>query len=233
MGSSPGSRRLRRVAVLAGLPLVLAGAFATPAHAVQVCDGMTEAFAASLGYVTFSGTAANETFIDTSGAWVWAHGGGGNDTIESGSGHDRICGGAGNDTITTGDGLDSTFGDTGNDTINLGPGVIDHAQGGKDNDTINGGPGPDVIYGDDQPGALPSTAGADVLDGGDDDDTLYGGPGRDDLLGKSGTDQLFGEDGNDILKGGNGPANEADEGDGGAGLGDQCVQLEVAPVNCP
>jgi Ca2+-binding RTX toxin-like protein len=223
------------LSMAASLALVT-GAAVIPASAaafVPTCDGFTQAQAAALGYATFQGTSADETFVDTSGAWVWAWGGGGNDTIESGSGDDRICGGGGNDSVTTGDGLDSVYGDAGNDTIDLGPGVFDIARGGKDTDTINGGTGPDSIYGDDQPGALPSTVGADVLDGGPDDDDLFGGPGIDVLRGGSGTDRLFGDDGNDILKGGNGPLGELDEGDGGGGLSDRCVQLELPAVNCP
>ncbi|MBA3492589.1 MAG: hypothetical protein H0T87_00265 [Gammaproteobacteria bacterium] len=200
--------RFTRNAVL-GLACLAASAQA-PA---QTCGGVTQATALNNGYTTFQGGAANDTFVDTSGAAIWAHGGGGNDTLESGSGDDIICGGGGNDTITTGDGNDDAFGGTGNDTI-------------------YGGRGPDSIYGDDQPGLLPSTVGADVLDGGPDDDELSGGPGSDNLLGKSGTDQLFGDDGNDILNGGT-SVGDADEGDGGGGLGDQCVQLEVAAVNCP
>jgi Ca2+-binding RTX toxin-like protein len=205
----------------------------TQAVAQVSCGGFTEAQAAALGYDTFQGNANDNTYTNNTGNWVWADGGGGNDTLISNSGNDIMCGGPGNDTIETKGGFDSAYGGFGNDTIKLGDGDFDYAEGGEGNDSIYGGSGPDLAYGDDQPGAVPSAVGADFLDGGDEDDQLFGGPGSDNLLGKSGTDRLFGDEGNDILKGGNGPAGEADEGDGGTGLGDQCVQFEVGPFNCP
>ena len=48
-----------------------------PAEAALVleCNGFTEADAQTLGYVTWRGTAADESFTDVTGAWVWASGG--------------------------------------------------------------------------------------------------------------------------------------------------------------
>ena len=70
-------RHQRRIALLAGLPLVLGCVLTVPAEAALVleCNGFTEADAQTLGYVTWRGTAADESFTDVTGAWVWASGG--------------------------------------------------------------------------------------------------------------------------------------------------------------
>ena len=63
--------------------------------------------------------------------------GGGNDSIQGGTGWDWISGGAGNDTLHGGDQDDTIFGGAGNDVI----------YGGRQMDYLEGGAGADTIYG--------------------------------------------------------------------------------------
>ncbi|WEJ80124.1 calcium-binding protein (plasmid) [Paracoccus versutus] len=63
--------------------------------------------------------------------------GGGNDSIQAGTGWDWISGGAGNDTLHGGDQDDTIFGGAGNDLI----------YGGHQMDYLEGGAGADTIYG--------------------------------------------------------------------------------------
>lgn len=63
--------------------------------------------------------------------------GGGNDSIQAGTGWDWISGGAGNDTLHGGDQDDTIFGGAGNDLI----------FGGHQMDYLEGGAGADTIYG--------------------------------------------------------------------------------------
>jgi Ca2+-binding RTX toxin-like protein len=102
---------------------------------------------------------------------LWAEGGAGNDTINSGTRQDKLEGGTGNDTINGNSGAD----------------VID---GGDGNDTLNGDSGADVMTGG---------TGNDVMTGGTGNDTMSGGDGHDTLTGNAGADSLSGNAGNDII----------------------------------
>lgn len=69
------------------------------------------------------------------------------DTVNGGSGNDRLNGGAADDTLNGQDGNDTLDGDSENDTLNGGAGD-DDLTGDDANDTIDGGPGRDRINGD-------------------------------------------------------------------------------------
>jgi Ca2+-binding RTX toxin-like protein len=111
-------------------------------------------------------------------------GGGGNDVLRLGSGHDIGYGDADDDRI---------FGKGGDDTIYGGTGA-DYIEGGNGRDFLSGGDHDDVLRGD---------ASLDTLDGGQGDDTLYGGIGRDTFVfqnGDAGRDVIKDwEDGSDWL----------------------------------
>lgn len=228
-----GHRHLRRVALLAGLPLVMVGVTTAPAQAAVECGGFTQVDAAALGYTTLMGGPGPDTLIGPAGTATWVFAGDGPDIIQTGSDQDLVCGKLGNDIITTGEGFDQVWGGDGKDVLDVGAGP-DHAEGGQGDDVIFGGPDNDVLYGDNPPNVLvPPTTGADTLSGGEGDDELRGGPSADHLMGNSGTDRLFGDEDDDLLDGGTSPG-DADEGDGGAGSSDLCVQIDVLPpLNCP
>jgi subtilisin family serine protease len=86
------------------------------------------------------------------------------DSIEGGTGRDRLLGQAGNDTIV---------GQAGNDTID----------GGDDLDSLSGGAGSDRISGGGGNDHLSGGSEADILVGGWDSDWLDGGIGNDRLVG--------------------------------------------------
>jgi hypothetical protein len=101
---------------------------------------------------------------------------GGNDTINTGSGDDRIEGGTidGDDSISGGGGRDLLFGQTGSDSISGGSGD-DVIIGGTGSDYLNGGDGSDLFMhglgdGSDTINAGSGVAWTDVID-------LGGGPG--------------------------------------------------------
>jgi Ca2+-binding RTX toxin-like protein len=224
-----GHRHLRRVALLAGLPLVMVGIATTPAQAQAVvqCGGFNGPPA---GYIGFVGGPGPDVYVGPAGAAVWAVGLGGNDTITTSSDLDIVCGNDGDDTITTNGSRDNAWGGAGNDRVSLGAGP-DFAEGGPGNDDISGGLDNDVLYGDTPPGGPvpPPPGGADTLRGNDGDDELRGGPLADILLGNAGDDSLFGDGGIDELNGG----ADVDDGDGGPGA-DTCQQIEnpLSPA-CP
>jgi Ca2+-binding RTX toxin-like protein len=74
------------------------------------------------------------------------YGSGGDDTITTGRGRDRIYGGGGDDVIRAGDGRDIVYGEGGADSIDgqEGSDVID---GGQNDDTVKGGRGVDRVSG--------------------------------------------------------------------------------------
>jgi Ca2+-binding RTX toxin-like protein len=86
-------------------------------------------------------------------------GAGGNDTIDGGTGNDKLYGAGGADKLTGGDGNDQLFGGGGSDSLS----------GGRGKDTLNGGTGNDKL-----------TGGADVnkYAGGAGDDTVNARNGR-------------------------------------------------------
>lgn len=71
------------------------------------------------------------------------------------------------------------------------------------NDTILAGAGNDLLYGDDNSGAVVDgiQTGNDSLFGQDGNDTIYGGLGNDSLWGGNNNDTLYGGSGNDYLNG--------------------------------
>lgn len=140
----------------------------------------------------------------------YVSGGGGNDSIVTGSGDDTVLGNGGDDSIRLGDGNDEAGGGDGRDTID--------GQGGNDN--LWGGAGNDLIYGG---------SGADTLSGGADNDTLYAGTGDDQMGGGSGNDLIYAGDGNDTFGGDSGNdtiwAGEGND-QGGGGTGDDVIYGE-------
>lgn len=116
-------------------------------------------------------------------------GAGGDDFLMGLAGSDSIDGGSGNDRII-GDGYvndpDPRYNPWGN------TGVADTLRGEAGRDYISGGFGNDVIIGG---------ADQDFLDGASEDDTIEGGAGNDVLAGGLGNDLLSGDAGNDFLYG--------------------------------
>ncbi|MFC5358033.1 calcium-binding protein, partial [Azospirillum himalayense] len=155
----------------------------------------------------------------------------GSDTIDGGTGTDRVVldfSSASSIGTTLYDGGDNSYNIQPQDAVRFRYGV--YANGTHhyidlrniEQVSITGGSGTDYLYGL----ALADTlvgnngndflwggAGNDSLDGGFGDDTLDGGDGDDTLLGGSDRDRLLGGNGNDTLSGGNGN----DTLDGGAG----------------
>jgi len=125
---------------------------------------------------------------------VVAHGGPGDDFLESAAGPDVLFGDDGNDTLLGADGNDVLSGDDGNDILD----------GGQGADRLNGGTGADVLLGGDGADRLLGEEGDDALDGGAGNDVLDGGAGADQLNGGDGDDVLSGGEGTDVLRGGPG-----------------------------
>lgn len=107
------------------------------------------------------------------------------ESIDAGTGNDRVRAGGGNDTVFGGQGNDTIDGDAGDDSLS----------GGTDKDRLRGGTGND---------SLTAGTGQSQLEGGSGDDSLTGGPAGDTLLGGNGDDSLTGLAGNDSIKSGNG-----------------------------
>ncbi|CZF77733.1 Hemolysin, chromosomal [Grimontia celer] len=117
------------------------------------------------------------------------------DTIDGGTGNDKIYAGDDADIVHGGEGDDQIFGGKGDDTL-YGDEGADDIRGGQGNDTVYGGEGDDVLYG---------KAGNDTLDGGAGNDKLFGNAGSNTLLGGTGNDKLYA---------GNGTNNRLDGGEG-------------------
>lgn len=149
--------------------------------------------------------------IDTTGysRSVTVNGGGGNDTILTGSAADLINGGDGDDSIDSGLGGDTVNGDAGTDSISATGDrnftITDASFIGFDTDTLSS---IDRVFltGGDSANTLDATSfsGSAVLSGGAGNDTLLGGSGNDILNGGDGADVLKGRAGNDLINGGAG-----------------------------
>ncbi|TCK07577.1 LEPR-XLL domain-containing protein [Marinobacterium mangrovicola] len=177
---------------------------------------------------------------------------GGNDTITSGNGRDRIIGGAGSDTVHSGDNEDIIFGDNGK--ISYDDGVIttietlDYVGGPTDgagvyNDTLNGEGGNDIIFGGLQgsPDIINGGAGDDILlgdngkltydaDAGGDLSTLDtiesyqdGMGGADTISGEAGSDTILGGTGGDTIYGDDVSASNGSDDGGDLIIGDNAV----------
>jgi CubicO group peptidase (beta-lactamase class C family) len=124
---------------------------------------------------------------------------GGNDILRGASrqanvlfgneGNDTLRGGRQDDTLNGGSGNDRLFGNRGNDLLVGGSGD-DYLSGGEGDDRLKGSAGKDELFGD---------AGNDYLDGGFGVDTLNGGQGNDVLMDYYGGDRLTGGKGKDIF----------------------------------
>jgi Ca2+-binding RTX toxin-like protein len=157
---SPGNDTLRMTATRIGDK---AGAtFTTPSGSVSM-----RVSAASNGINVRLGD-GDDTFVgEGTFGLLFVDGGGGNDRIVGGDGHELLAGGAGKDSIDGG---------LGNDRLN--------GHGG--NDKLSGGGGADRLFG---------YAGNDFLDGGSSGDRFDGGAGLDTMFGQSGDDRFFTVDG--------------------------------------
>jgi len=86
----------------------------------------------------------------------------GDDTIDSGGGHDVVFGAEGDDDLDGGAGNDWLFGGEGDDDLDGGAGG-DFLFGGEGADTIAGGTGDDLISGDEGDDTLTGGTGADTF----------------------------------------------------------------------
>lgn len=141
---------------------------------------------------------------------VTLYGNGGNDTLSSSGGDDRLVGGTGNDLLNSRGGNDTLLPGTGVDTV----------MGGADIDEVNFYNvsqnvviSLDGIANDGAVGTNNTSVGADIenavggsgndsITGNSEDNVLDGDRGNDTLLGLGGLDVLFGRNGNDLLNGG-------------------------------
>ena len=144
------------------------------------------------------------------------------DTVAGGAGNDVLVGSQGNDQLDGGDGDDLIYGGLSEEVLNL-PDAVDPAP--DDNrDTISGGAGNDTIYGRDDDDVIDAGTGNDLVYGGidedtviggDGDDVIYGDQGDDSLSGQAGSDTVYGGDGNDIVGGGISDGDDVVHGDAG------------------
>ncbi len=159
---------------------------------------------------------------------VFALGGDGDDTIDTGDGDDTALGGAGHDAIDAGDGDDIVRVQSGNDEIDGGLGV-DMIRGGRgsnevadnvsgtvtvDGDSVSSDSGDDIRHA--SAGLLlRGSENADIfnaamatvsieIEGNDGDDVITGSPDDDLLFGGDGNDIIVGGDGDDLIDGGDG-----------------------------
>jgi Ca2+-binding RTX toxin-like protein len=147
--------------------------------------------------VTYYGSEGDDSFRNETSLCAIAFGNGGRDHLVGGNSSDELHGGEGDDDIDGRDGNDTLFGDGG----------LDFLYGGDGDDTLNGG------------------AGDDQLGGGTGNDRLFGDEVNDTLLGGAGADMLYGGWGNDLLQGDQDGDQDRLEGDGGADVFIQFVQL--------
>ncbi|MCH8149420.1 MAG: calcium-binding protein, partial [Planctomycetes bacterium] len=146
------------------------------------------------------------------------NGGSGKDKLLGTLGNDLIHGNGDNDTIVGWAGDDLLYGDDGSDVI-LGWLGTNKIFGGNGADILVGGFGVDCIYGEDGTDLIVGLHGDDHLEGGmksdivignNGDDLLRGGEGIDLLIGDlslppdPGNDTIYGDDGFDVLIGGDG-----------------------------
>ncbi|MBT6144559.1 MAG: hypothetical protein HOH74_03955, partial [Gemmatimonadetes bacterium] len=136
--------------------------------------------------IVIEGTNRSETFIlsDNIDIDTVVRGRGGNDTIVTGAGNDRVEGGDGNDTIFTKAGDDVLLGGTGDDKLMSGLG----------SDTSDGGAGDDLLDENEGRSNTVVTLSSEI-------NILRGGAGNDIILGSPGKDTIDGGSGNDLLSG--------------------------------
>jgi Ca2+-binding RTX toxin-like protein len=137
--------------------------------------------------------------------------GGGNHSIDLGSGNDfaalaanatTLIGGEGADRLSVNGNWNLLQGGLGADTL-TGSGLGNTLQGGDGDDRIvTTAGGQSRLQGGEGQDRLTSGTGADTLDGGAGADSLDGGLGNDVLIGGAGADTLRGGAGRDILQGG-------------------------------
>lgn len=106
----------------------------TSGSTITGTTGMNLTATATAVAVTFTGTAANDTFNSGSGADTLT-GGAGDDTLNGYSGNDILIGGVGDDTLDGGSGSDTLSGGAGDDTLNTSGGT-DSYDGGEGTDTL-------------------------------------------------------------------------------------------------
>jgi RTX calcium-binding nonapeptide repeat (4 copies) len=90
------------------------------------------------------GHGTRDAWLPTSGGWLAAYGGDGNDVIVGTRRRDYLYGGLGDDRLTGSGGKDDIFGDEGNDRISAGSGA-DYVDPGYGSDSVNSGSGDDFI----------------------------------------------------------------------------------------
>jgi len=133
---------------------------------------------------------------DLLGLWdvtvpVTAHGGAGEDLIETGTAADDVHAGPGQDAIAT---------RGGDDTVHAGD-DRDRVEGGPGNDTLDGEAGADVLRGDGGDDKMTGGANSDLVDGGAGDDDLAGGAGENTMVATRGTDTVTTESAKDTVVG--------------------------------
>ncbi len=180
-------------------------------------DDNIDASSFSLGGVSISGGAGNDTITGGSGA-DFLNGNAGNDDIGGGAGSDTLLGGAGNDILDGGDDNDRINGNDGNDLIEdtgttdatfangvddsiFGEGGNDSINAGIGDDFVDAGAGNDTVFGEDGADNIAGGAGLDSIEGGAGADFLNGNADADRIEGGEDNDQIFGGAGNDVLLG--------------------------------
>ena len=145
------------------------------------------------------GGAGNDSIASISNVGGVINGGGGADVITVGAGtftagfwtaYNTVNGGSGADRLTGAQANDWFRGDAGNDTL-VGNAGDDDLYGGDHNDKIYGGAGNDRVEGDN---------GADLLSGGAGGDMMYGDAGADTLIGGAAADEAWGGAGADVFR---------------------------------
>ncbi|MBS1878999.1 MAG: hypothetical protein JST31_05765 [Actinobacteria bacterium] len=201
MGTAPQRRRdrvvhetVKRLILIAGA--VLAGAFATLAHATEkptersvnvvlAGDNLANTFSIGVSPDGRQYTIESAAPLEVGGEICW-HPEANEDRLlceAAAIAGFEVNGNGGNDTITVAANVPVPT------TLRGGPGD-DKLTGGAGNDKLVGGPGNDTLVG---------RGGNDSLFGGPGDDKLYGGPGDDKLFGGPGDDLLVGGPGVNVL----------------------------------
>jgi Ca2+-binding RTX toxin-like protein len=143
---------------------------------------------AAVGAVAFDGGVGDDVFVNATGAFGYAVGGTGNDTLVGGRGGNVLLGGRGNDTLVGGVGDDFVIGESGDDRL----------FGGAGRDVVFGGTGRDQHFDDDRAHDALDDRGTDAFDAPEDE---------------SNDDRVTGVDNRG---GGNGGNGGADDGSGHA-----------------
>lgn len=167
---------------------------------------------ADVSLLRFFAGDGNDSFTSTVSIDTIVSGLGGNDTIRTGGGNDRVFGGIGDDIISSTGGDNTLVGNAGNDTL-TGGGGIDRIYGIDGNDVLTGNGGDDLLvagFGDDE---VYGGAGSDLVFAHFGTDLVRGGDGDDFLYGQDGDDEIHGDAGNDVVRGGRG-SDELHGGDG-------------------